>query len=259
MEKTVVNEIVDVYRENLVKQYTIIPEWDNNFLIIGDETQKVNKVLLCVDVTHGAIDYAKQHSIDLIISHHPLIFNDIKSITNGSVNEKIKKLIKNDISNIAVHTPLDFSGRVKQELENVFEDTFITKLTDGCYSITFTEDKTVKEFLYDMKRKFYIYSGNIKRHIGNDCLAPLFNNQDSVKNILFCNGKASLNKVPIHLLDDYEFILVGEMDYHDILDLNEDGINIVEIGHAKSEIPLLTIMRDILHENCEDIDCFIDN
>lgn len=79
--------------------------WDNTGLLIGKMDSEVKRVLISLDVTEGIVDYAIQNSVDLIISHHPLIFQAIKSITNS----KYLKLIAHNISVICAHTNLDIS------------------------------------------------------------------------------------------------------------------------------------------------------
>lgn len=82
--------------------------WDNVGLLIGDEDQKVNKVLLALDATPSVIDEAIAKGADLIVTHHPLIFKGIKNINNKTVlGKSILKLIKNNIGLISAHTNLD--------------------------------------------------------------------------------------------------------------------------------------------------------
>ena len=64
-------------------------EWDNVGLQIGLAENPVNKVLLTLDVTEKAVEYAIEHEVDLIVTHHPLIFRALKKVTDT----KIIKLI----------------------------------------------------------------------------------------------------------------------------------------------------------------------
>jgi dinuclear metal center YbgI/SA1388 family protein len=82
--------------------------YDNSGLIIGDHESKISKALICIDVTEKVMDEAIGNKCGLIISHHPLIFNDIKKITNTNATGRcITKAIKNNISIYAAHTNLD--------------------------------------------------------------------------------------------------------------------------------------------------------
>ncbi len=78
-------------------------EWDNVGLQVGLPENSVERVLLSLDVTDKVVEFAINNKIDLIVSHHPLIFRPIKKITN----DRFIKLIKNDIAVYCAHTNLD--------------------------------------------------------------------------------------------------------------------------------------------------------
>ena len=83
-------------------------DYDNVGLLVGDPNQKVSRILTCLDVTLDVVDEAIQNGCDLIVAHHPLIFQSIDSINPTNEQGKIIfKLIKNDIALIAAHTNLD--------------------------------------------------------------------------------------------------------------------------------------------------------
>jgi dinuclear metal center YbgI/SA1388 family protein len=83
-------------------------DYDNVGLLVGDPNQEISRILTCLDVTLDVVDEAIQNGCDLIVAHHPLIFQSIDSINPTDEQGKIIfKLIKNDIALIAAHTNLD--------------------------------------------------------------------------------------------------------------------------------------------------------
>lgn len=85
-------------------------EWDNVGLMIGDRDMEIKKIQISLDVTMNVIDNAIKNNIDLIISHHPFIFNPIKNInTDSLLGRKILKLIENKTAVYSLHTNLDSS------------------------------------------------------------------------------------------------------------------------------------------------------
>lgn len=83
-------------------------DWDNVGLLVGDHTQIINKVLISLDASQSVIEEAIKKNVDLIITHHPMIFKGIKQINTSSImGEKVIKLIKNNISLYTAHTNLD--------------------------------------------------------------------------------------------------------------------------------------------------------
>ena len=95
------------FLEELAPIY-IQEEYDNCGLTIGEKKNKITKILTCVDVTLEVIKEAKKNNCNLIISHHPVIFEAIKKINNKNLTEKIIiEAIKNNIALYAMHTNLD--------------------------------------------------------------------------------------------------------------------------------------------------------
>lgn len=83
-------------------------DYDNSGLQIGDESREIKAALLSVDITEDIVDEAITEGIGLIISHHPLIFKGLRSITGSNYIERvIRKAILNDIAIYSAHTNLD--------------------------------------------------------------------------------------------------------------------------------------------------------
>lgn len=83
-------------------------DWDNPGLLLGETNSEIKTIVLTLDITNDLIDYAIDKNADLIISHHPLIFNGIKQINNKTLlGKKILRLIKNDINVYTMHTNID--------------------------------------------------------------------------------------------------------------------------------------------------------
>ena len=55
--------------------------YDNSGFIVGNKDWDINNVLVCLDCTEDVVDEAISKSCNLIVTHHPIIFNSIKSIT----------------------------------------------------------------------------------------------------------------------------------------------------------------------------------
>jgi dinuclear metal center YbgI/SA1388 family protein len=85
--------------------------YDNTGLQIGSPSDDVTGVILTLDVTEQVVDEAIHLKSNLIISHHPLIFSGIKSITgNTDTSKAIIKAIRNHISIYCCHTNIDNLG-----------------------------------------------------------------------------------------------------------------------------------------------------
>ena len=83
-------------------------DFDNAGLIVGDAEAHANAALLCVDITEDVVDEAISKKINLIISHHPVVFSGLKKFTGKTFTQRIiAKAIKHDIALYAAHTNMD--------------------------------------------------------------------------------------------------------------------------------------------------------
>lgn len=83
-------------------------DFDNAGLLVGNPSSEVSQVLLCIDVTEEVIDEAIAQQCNMIVSHHPLIFRGMKSLTGRNYVERcVIKAIQHNIAIYASHTNLD--------------------------------------------------------------------------------------------------------------------------------------------------------
>jgi dinuclear metal center YbgI/SA1388 family protein len=82
--------------------------YDNSGLQVGSPENEITSALVTIDITEEVISEAVKKGCDLVISHHPLIFNGIKKITGRSFTERVVvRAIKEDIALYSAHTNLD--------------------------------------------------------------------------------------------------------------------------------------------------------
>lgn len=82
--------------------------YDNAGLLLGDVETEIKGVLATTDITMDVIDEAMAMNANLIVSHHPLIFNGIKRITPANeTGRMVMRLLQEGIAVYAAHTNLD--------------------------------------------------------------------------------------------------------------------------------------------------------
>lgn len=88
----------------------IAESWDNVGLILGNPEKYITKILLTLDITSQVAKEAAEEKADLIVSHHPIITEPLKSLREDDPeNQVIIELIKNDIAVLCAHTNLDIA------------------------------------------------------------------------------------------------------------------------------------------------------
>ena len=89
-------------------------DFDNSGLLAGDPKQPVRRILVALDCTEAVVGKARETGADLIVTHHPVIFDPLKTVTAGSI---VHQLISAGISIICAHTNLDLArGGVNDHL-----------------------------------------------------------------------------------------------------------------------------------------------
>jgi len=95
----------------IMEEFAPLPlqdDFDNSGLQVGDISQKAKGILLCLDITEEVIDEALELDCNLIISHHPLLFKPLKTLTGKTYIERcVIKACKHDLVIYAAHTNLD--------------------------------------------------------------------------------------------------------------------------------------------------------
>lgn len=96
-------------------------DWDNVGLLLGDPSARAQKVGVCLDATPAVIDQMIQDEIQLVLSHHPLIFGSVKKITQENLyGRSLLKMAAAGMNYIAAHTNWDFAPKgINFELANV--------------------------------------------------------------------------------------------------------------------------------------------
>lgn len=101
---TTIGDIYDFLNE--IMPFSLQESWDNSGFLAGDAAQPVTSVLTCLDITSKTVDEAEKLGAQLIVSHHPVIFQPIRSVTADSV---VYKLVRKNISAICCHTNADIA------------------------------------------------------------------------------------------------------------------------------------------------------
>ncbi len=106
VRKMILSEITSYLNSQI--PLSLQENYDNCGLLIGNLNDEISGALICLDITEKIMDEAIEKNCNLIISHHPLIFTGIKSLTGSSGIERLViRAINEKIAVFAVHTNLD--------------------------------------------------------------------------------------------------------------------------------------------------------
>ena len=242
-----INELSKYMNEKIPRELSC--SWDNDGLMCcPDGNREVQKVLFCMDVTPEAIDFAIDNGYDLIISHHPLIFKGVKSVSGDlGIPSRIIKLIKNDVSVMSFHTRVDaVDGGVNDVLADIFELSNVEKvLCDGIEMMrigTLNNEMSIEAFVVLVKEKLGCEHLNYASNTGRvRRLAVLGGGGSGYIKDAYCAGA-----------DTY---LSGEIGYHNLTDCKDMHINLVEAGHYYTENIALKNLAKFVLDADSNIEC----
>ncbi|MDR0536845.1 MAG: Nif3-like dinuclear metal center hexameric protein [Tannerellaceae bacterium] len=101
-----IRDIIKVIED--VAPLSLQEDFDNAGVQIGNVEAEATGAILCLDITEAVLDEAIERKCNLVISHHPLIFKPLKSITGATYIERcLIKACKHDIVIYSAHTNLD--------------------------------------------------------------------------------------------------------------------------------------------------------
>ncbi|MEB0249959.1 MULTISPECIES: Nif3-like dinuclear metal center hexameric protein [unclassified Mucilaginibacter] len=83
-------------------------DYDNSGLIVGQPDLEISQALISLDCTEAVVDEAIANGCQVIVSHHPIVFNGLKKFNSKTYVERVvEKAIRNNIAIYAIHTNLD--------------------------------------------------------------------------------------------------------------------------------------------------------
>lgn len=222
-------------------------DWDNVGLLVGNAKNEVLKIQISIDATEKAIDHAIQNGVDLIITHHPMIFKGIKSIDYSTVlGRKIIKLIQNGISLYAMHTNLDSSKEGLNEYVATLLGATDAKIVDenpndeevGIGRFFTLHDKVSIERYADFVKKT-LKIGHV-RLICED-------RKKEIRKIAVVNGSGMSYWRKVKSMGA-DLLITGDIGYHEALDAKESNLNLIDIGHFESEICFTRLLKKELED-----------
>ena len=101
--------VVDIIKAmDTIAPIWLAEEWDNIGLQVGQKDWPVRKIWISLDPGTDVVNDACRNDVDLLITHHPLIFHPLKSIDlNTSVGAIIQQAVRHHLAIFSAHTNLD--------------------------------------------------------------------------------------------------------------------------------------------------------
>ncbi len=218
-------------------------EWDNSGLLVGSPDVEVKRIGVVLDLTQEAISYATENKIDLIVSHHPVIFKACKNFVSGN---PAFELAKNGISAICAHTSLDCAkGGVNDALADALEIKNTAPLTDqgdaAMVRAAEISETSGEELAKLVAQKL-------------STAVRLADSGKAIRKVALCGGAGGDFIKEVAALGCDAFV-TGDASHHVFLDSLDLGLTLIAAGHFETENPVVAMLANKLKQN---FDCEIE-
>ena len=232
--------IRDLYRA-LDEMYprSLSCDWDNDgFMLCADPDREVTRVMLALDASDEAISHASENGCQVLLTHHPLLFRPLRSVTPDSLSGKrALTAVRSDVAIMSFHTRLDAGqGGVNDALVEALGFTSAgTFGDDGAPTlgriVPLNEEMPLADF-----------AAHVKARLG--CPMIQYAGKRPVKTVALVGGGGGDFIYPA-LAAGADTLITGDSGYNITLDAADDGINVIQAGHYYTEAPVLSRLADI--------------
>ncbi len=256
------NDIMDFLKTLAPEEYAL--DWDNPGLLAGRGDRRVSCVYVALDATTKVIQEAIRHGAQLVVTHHPMIFSPLKQVNDKNfISERILTLIENKITYYAMHTNFDVAhmGQLAGDLltltdQQVLEETIPAgtfnndrPLGIGCAGYCL-EEITLGDLAQKVKNAFQL--PNVR----------IFGDPDRIiKKVAVCPGSGK-HMAGYALALDCQVLVTGDIDHHEGIDANMQGLAIIDAGHygiehifseyiARQLMARFPSLKVVTEENCQ--------
>ena len=225
-------------------------DYDNSGSNIVEYDSEINGILVTLDVTKDAIEFAKSNNLNLIISHHPLIFNKIKNLNNDPVAQRIKLLNKYEINSYSCHTNYDSNlsnGMGYNLLKLLFKDKDIVEHrileynSPNCESfgigdiVILNNDWSFEDIKELLKSKLKLKNESIS----------YFVSKNIIKKVIIIPGSGS-GEIDLVINEKPDLLITSDLKHNQIIDLKECEITYFNASHYGLENIFIDCFYDYL-------------
>ena len=213
-------------------------EWDNAGFCIGSPDAEIKGVLVGFDCTPDLLREAIEVGANMVVTHHPLIFNGVKKINDRDfIGETICLAVKNDIVVYAAHTNADkAAGGVNTLMARRLSLSHPEPLdeTGLCLVGDLSQTMSSAQFIDYVKKCYSLV-----------CLRTSKPLDKGIRKVAVSSGSGS-SFISAARAAGADAIITGDVSYHHFF--CDDDFMVLDIGHYESEIDIVSTLLDILQK-----------
>lgn len=216
-------------------------DWDNVGLLCGGRNRPVTKVLLALDPFEGVCREAAQWGAELIVTHHPLIFQPLKAVTDEtSIGRAVQLLCANNISAINAHTNLDCApGGVNDCLAAALGLRDVQVIAPSGVDALGREWGLLRQGLVETQ-PLSAFLANVKSTLNCEGLRYVDGGR-SVHRVAV-GGGACASELQDAVNAGCDTFVTADVKYNQFWDAHDLGLNLIDAGHFATENPVVSLL-----------------
>ncbi len=225
-------------------------DWDNVGLLVGDENKRIENVYICLDITNENVERAVEFGADLIVSHHPLIFKPLYSVTENDITGGIvRTLIRHDISAYSMHTNFDKAdGGMNDLLAHRLGLENVRKYTaDECIDPKGSPiDAIGRVGSLELPMSMEDFVSHVKSILGCRAAKYMGNPDETVQTVALCSGSGG-GGIYAAYNSGADAYVTADLGHHHAQTAKEIGLNIIDAGHFETENIICEFLGEFFH------------
>lgn len=226
-----IKNVLDFLKEKFPLETAL--DFDNVGLLVGGENYDVSGIVVALDCEIDTVKFAVKNDCNLIITHHPVIFDPLKKVLANSI---VYELIKNGISVISMHTNLDFAV---DGVNDVLCKTIGLQNVEGIMSadgVLLRKASISPCTAQTLATKLKASLGHVVRYTECDKM---------IENVLVCSGSGG-NYLYDAKSMDCQALITADVKHNIFIDSINIGISVFDAGHFATEDVIVKPLSDMI-------------
>ena len=263
-------DLIDIIEE--IAPLDWFEDEDNSGIQIHTGKEEIDRVLVCLEINDAVLQEAQDKGADMIITHHPLLFHPVSSITPDTpVGRYILKAVQEGIDVYSSHLPFDAAVMGNNmylakllKLEDVASPEDDWDDPDDDFDIIVDDDDDDDKFEYDMDeigsigflprtmtfREFQTY---VERclDLPQHYVRCVDGGRDEICKVAFCTG-AGGDFIYTAVKEGCDAYITGDLKLHEAQYAKAVGLTVIDAGHYGTEKIFTENMAEQLREKAGD-------
>ena len=235
--------------------FSMQESYDRSGLLVGDSGKEIRRVLLTLDITAPVVREAAACGADMILSHHPVIWDPLKAVTPA---HPVWHLVRNGIGAICAHTNVDIAdGGLNDFVGDMMTEPL--QLTGPRMALAqlpgdrvlgrvsaLSEPVSAEELAARLKAVFHC--GSLRYYAESPA--------QKIRKIAWCTG-SGCDLISEAAAAGADALISGDAKHSVWAEAQNRGYTLYDCGHFETEVPVVRLFQRILSEKAPELEAVI--